>query len=249
MRIRTRAFTLIELLVVVAIIAVLIAILLPSLGKARERAKIVTCQNNLHQLYALENIYAGMFDGYALPAEAGTGSAQSNWWWGYDTLGSLINANYYNHSGASQKASVEKIQAMLTCPDVHHANVDYNKMAYWGSYTYNNRVGDYRYYQKKSGYETFYFRKLNDIPHQTLLWVDVRDDIQKNDDRFAKAGDLHDNATPPNLKRAGSPHEMERTKANMVFADGQIVLGDPKKIADWMCDFVNHPEPTSPFPY
>jgi prepilin-type N-terminal cleavage/methylation domain-containing protein len=58
---RKNGFTLIELLVVVAIIAVLVAILLPAVHQAREKAKDLTCQTNLKQIsfliiqYSLDN--------------------------------------------------------------------------------------------------------------------------------------------------------------------------------------------------
>ena len=60
---RRRAFTLIELLVVVAIIALLVAILLPSLAAAREQGKRVACSANLKGIGSAVRIFAGMQDG------------------------------------------------------------------------------------------------------------------------------------------------------------------------------------------
>ena len=59
-----RPFTLIELLVVVVIIFILIAMLLPVLSKARERARRVVCMNQAKQLTMGVIMYADESDGY-----------------------------------------------------------------------------------------------------------------------------------------------------------------------------------------
>jgi prepilin-type processing-associated H-X9-DG protein len=56
---------LIELLVVISIIALLMAILVPSLGKARNQAKVLICSTNARQIGLIASTYQGDNDGYA----------------------------------------------------------------------------------------------------------------------------------------------------------------------------------------
>jgi prepilin-type N-terminal cleavage/methylation domain-containing protein/prepilin-type processing-associated H-X9-DG protein len=113
------AFTLIELLVVIAIIAILAALLLPVLGKTKDRAKTIQCLSNLRQwglglnIYASQNEDATPRDGtsngglYAVdgtPPDAPAGTPQDPYAW-FNTLPQLVGDHtlaYYENLGGGQ---------------------------------------------------------------------------------------------------------------------------------------------------
>ena len=106
---RNRNFTLIELLVVIAIIAILAAMLLPALNKARASARDSTCKNNLKTLAAANLLYAGDFDDYMVPVYV-RGTDKSNW---------MFNESFARQAGVNLE--IEGWLALwptkLLCPD------------------------------------------------------------------------------------------------------------------------------------
>src|SRR4051812_15710273 len=91
------AFTLIELLVVIAIIAILTAMLLPSLARGKDSAKSASCKNNLRQLGIALELYVSDFEKY--PGNAAVysgGSFQGIWGVGLNWLKPYVGLGAYD---------------------------------------------------------------------------------------------------------------------------------------------------------
>lgn len=96
---RERGFTLIELLVVIAIIAILAAMLLPALSKAKMRAERIACTNNQKQLTYAWIMYADDNDGRVPPNASMSAMGQASWVTGvmsWDTPPSAPNPDNYD---------------------------------------------------------------------------------------------------------------------------------------------------------
>jgi prepilin-type N-terminal cleavage/methylation domain-containing protein/prepilin-type processing-associated H-X9-DG protein len=152
-------FTLIELLVVVAIIAILAAMLIPSLNFAKQKAQQVKCMNNVGQLTVAWKAYTD--DNSSVFPFNEPGGASNNWvcgWFDYNngsypTVGADTNIDYLINPKYAQLGPYMKAPSAYKCPADFSCQFGRTGLPRVRSYSMNQAIGYSRF---GTDYDTLY---------------------------------------------------------------------------------------------
>jgi prepilin-type N-terminal cleavage/methylation domain-containing protein/prepilin-type processing-associated H-X9-DG protein len=233
LNIRSRGFTLIELLVVVAIIALLMALMIPVMGSAKARARTTVCAANLKSLGLGVSCYLDNFDDHFFPyymTQVTPLPVGRLWWFGFEANGPGAGKNRPLDKTLSPLAAyTANLATLIQCPDFPFSDAQFYPkfVAHGATYGYNWHLANWTQGGTLAAGKT---KRRADYPDRQATVLLFADGIQFGPEGGFNEGFYINCDTNPGASGAldGYAHFRHQKMAQYVMLDGHVEAQYPQ---------------------